>query len=921
MIQAQFDVAASGRAGLAGEQDGDLPSPAATNDGEPSTKRRRLSREASPCDSVSRPPIPQPCLPAGSEAQVTSQPETPKAHQQHPSTPASRRGSAVSQAAGAAPATEGPNTPAIEEVIAVGSLQPTPDELLRPRSRQASVSVDAVNSLEGLGGPPECRLSESRAPSEAGAKVSFNSSPLSSPPPVLFDPYAVHRSGSTTSGRSTSSSESGSSTPSSQDASSRPPSRCGRSSLPNLKGRDLFDSSVWSDPLRTSVFYTFATTLRQRVKDVNPTTSHYFISHLRDAGKLVRCYTQNIDEIEEKVGLTTSLALGPGNKGRFSTRLGGRNSTGTAGSAPGLKTESSTASTEERRPDEGDAASKSAAKDRNPCNRGVECVFLHGSLHSLRCFMCGLTSDWDEAGRENETMSGNQPMCPRCEGKTAAREERGKRKLGVGKLRPDIVLYGEEHPNAHLISPIVQHDLSLAPDMMLILGTSLKVHGLKVLVKEFAKAVHNKGGKVVFINYTKPPDSVWSEVIDYWVQWDCDAWVDDLRDKKPEIWLSQDAVKAQREKNNPKKRKESLGDDKEPKQTAKRKSTEGESESSVPKPPPKRPMSVRDIKDNAAYVVCKISRDLAEYAGRPHISPAQPPRPPLPEAPINRKRPRKSAPAEMQKRRKTDEGDTMVVKLLQALPVSRPRTPPESDPRDPPRSTPQVDGVVSRGDNPTPQQPFEPGDNSILAAVKSNPRKRKRKVLDGEEVSLPVSGQRTASAKSRSKPAAPKSSPAPANVPSSPCQRPERLLPQLGKFTTPLPVPVIAPAPPARIHLLPPLNPVRRRTGVELPMPRIAPLASEKEHPWSPERPRPTPLEPPPNTGPPVGLSPGLGSSPPRPLAGRFRHGAFMLADPLAGQLRYPPVWNKDGSPSDQLRREHDERAEAALTLFGLREG
>lgn len=107
----------------------------------------------------------------------------------------------------------------------------------------------------------------------------------------------------------------------------------------------------------------------------------------------------------------------------------------------------------------------------------------------------------------------------------------------MGKLRPDIVLYGEEHPNAHLISPVVTHDLGLAPDLLLILGTSLKVHGLKVLVRQFAKAVHSKGGKVVFVNFTKPPESSWGDVIDYWVAWDCDAWVGDLKEKVPALWL------------------------------------------------------------------------------------------------------------------------------------------------------------------------------------------------------------------------------------------------------------------------------------------------------------------------------------------------------------------------------------------------
>ncbi|KAL1892042.1 NAD-dependent deacetylase hst3 [Ceratocystis pirilliformis] len=334
-------------------------------------------------------------------------------------------------------------------------------------------------------------------------------------------------------------------------------------SLPNLKGKDLFDAQIWSDPLRTSVFYTFATTLRQKVREARPTPSHHFISHLRDRGKLVRCYTQNIDMIEEKVGLSTELANGPGSRSRFTRRStlqraesmimvnsnaeGQQNCLDEAKNVPSAsqptptlsRFPSETSLLNDCPPDsqldhEDEDKSKAALQIRQK-STGVECVYLHGSLESLRCFLCGKSCNWDPV--EAETIGGEQPDCPHCTGATEARKERGKRPLGIGKLRPDIVLYGEEHPSSHLISPIITSDLGVAPDMMLIMGTSLRVHGLKVMVREFAKAVHNKGGHVVFINFTKPPESIWGDVIDYWVSWDCDAWVDDLKSHIPLMWV------------------------------------------------------------------------------------------------------------------------------------------------------------------------------------------------------------------------------------------------------------------------------------------------------------------------------------------------------------------------------------------------
>lgn len=437
-------------------------------------------------------------------------------------------------------------------VVQLPALDPKKfaQSLMTPQRRSRSRLAGVSDSIECLGSLPQ------------------SSSPLSSPPSILFDPSEEFRSGLAGSARSSSSNSSMAASTCSSDAesdseetpsssqpalSSQSSFGSNRSTLPVMKGRDLFDASIWADPVKTSVFYTFATTLRQKVREVVPTRSHEFISHLRNTNKLVRCYTQNIDEIEEKVGLSTSLVLGPGKKGRFSTRsarastgsvIAGKDESSQESQADGKEHESQelsssqdSQSSEEPSASQSQSDAKIPAKNRDPCFRGVECVFLHGSLQLLRCFRCGQTTPWDEAGRELETMSGRQPSCPRCAGATAAREGRGKRALAVGKLRPDIVLYGEEHPNAHLISPIVQHDISLTPDMLLILGTSLKVHGLKVLVREFAKAVHSRGGKVVFVNFTKPPESVWSDVIDYWVQWDCDTWVDDLKQKKPIMWL------------------------------------------------------------------------------------------------------------------------------------------------------------------------------------------------------------------------------------------------------------------------------------------------------------------------------------------------------------------------------------------------
>ncbi|KFZ24187.1 hypothetical protein V502_01350 [Pseudogymnoascus sp. VKM F-4520 (FW-2644)] len=331
-------------------------------------------------------------------------------------------------------------------------------------------------------------------------------------------------------------------------------STASRQSLPNMKGKDLFDSIIWTDKLTTSIFYTFISSLRQKImKDVKSgTDTHKFIRALRDGGRLVRNYTQNIDMLETREGLCAELSRGTGARGRFN---------------PKLRKEAQTGNHEGGKQDS-----------------GVEVVHLHGSLESLRCGLCARLANWDE-DRHVTTLAGEAPGCPWCSENSAKREGKGRRSLAVGRLRPDIVLYGEEHPNAHLVGPLITHDLSLNPDMLLILGTSMRVHGLKVMVREFAKAVHGRGGSVVFVNQTKPPDSIWGDVIDYWVEWDCDAWVADLKQRKDDIWLPQGT------------KLEAPKEDK-------------------PQVDPKNPSSMRQDYTNGAHLQWKILASLRKLTGR-----------------------------------------------------------------------------------------------------------------------------------------------------------------------------------------------------------------------------------------------------------------------------------------------------------------
>lgn len=104
------------------------------------------------------------------------------------------------------------------------------------------------------------------------------------------------------------------------------------------------------------------------------------------------------------------------------------------------------------------------------------------------------------------------------------------------------MLYDEQHPLGDQIGELQAHDMKRRPDVLLVMGTSLKVHGLKHLIKDFAKVVHDRKGIVVFVNAT-PPNKEWEGVIDYHVEGDTDTWVDrveeDWKKARPQDWEHQ----------------------------------------------------------------------------------------------------------------------------------------------------------------------------------------------------------------------------------------------------------------------------------------------------------------------------------------------------------------------------------------------
>lgn len=262
-------------------------------------------------------------------------------------------------------------------------------------------------------------------------------------------------------------------------------------------GKDMFDFNfIYSSPKALSLFNDMIFDLHKKIKNTQNTAFHGFIDNLAKKKKLKRCYTQNIDGFEthlENLSIKHPISL---------------------------------------------------KKKEWP-----NVIQLHGSINHLHCIKCRKIFDIEDKhfqGQINKKEGSNSldyflenedtvmisdllPDCPECEEAEGIRMIAGKRSQGVGKLRSNIILYNEEHPESEGIGRVVESDILTNSDLLIICGTTLKIPGVKRIVKEFSKSIESKkketgdGGAIIWLGNEIPSQSIvdYVEFIDLVVLGDC----------------------------------------------------------------------------------------------------------------------------------------------------------------------------------------------------------------------------------------------------------------------------------------------------------------------------------------------------------------------------------------------------------------
>ena len=148
------------------------------------------------------------------------------------------------------------------------------------------------------------------------------------------------------------------------------------------------------------------------------------------------------------------------------------------------------------------------------------CIQLHGSLLWLRCMVCSFRSPLENHIHDLE--SGKLIFCEACEATQKQREDDGKRLRGCGALRPDIVLY-DEAEESDLIMEMASVDAKnvFKGDVLLVVGTSLKIPGIIEIIKLIGSEVIKSNGNVIYLDVNPPPAGL-EKYFSLCVQEDCE---------------------------------------------------------------------------------------------------------------------------------------------------------------------------------------------------------------------------------------------------------------------------------------------------------------------------------------------------------------------------------------------------------------
>ncbi|CEH18190.1 Sirtuin 5 and related class III sirtuins (SIR2 family) [Ceraceosorus bombacis] len=192
-------------------------------------------------------------------------------------------------------------------------------------------------------------------------------------------------------------------------------------------GKDLFDARLFGSEATSALFYSMIHELKQLADAAKPTSFHYLLKRLDVEGRLMRVYTQNIDNLEERAGL--SFGLGETGDSTATIRALGKRK-----------------------------------REEQKCLSSLQGVSNEPRLPKGRGAWGRTATPTSEQETERlralELLAGGEPVpCSRCEDYENVRAVAGLRSRGVGRMKVGVVLYGGQNEGAEQVGECLQRDI------------------------------------------------------------------------------------------------------------------------------------------------------------------------------------------------------------------------------------------------------------------------------------------------------------------------------------------------------------------------------------------------------------------------------------------------------------------------------
>ncbi|KAH6662714.1 DHS-like NAD/FAD-binding domain-containing protein, partial [Halenospora varia] len=140
-------------------------------------------------------------------------------------------------------------------------------------------------------------------------------------------------------------------------------------------------------------------------------------------------------------------------------------------------------------------------------------IRLYGQINQARCQKC----NWVCEFAPHLFRGSNLPDCRNCIERSQARTSRGMRALRLGRLRPDVLLYGDTCHEVEIVKA-TEVRLVKSPDLVIVAGTRLQVLGARSITERFCRA----GGTTIWISKENPSPKL-RPLFDYILEDDCDV--------------------------------------------------------------------------------------------------------------------------------------------------------------------------------------------------------------------------------------------------------------------------------------------------------------------------------------------------------------------------------------------------------------